>query len=374
MSLESAQRPELPAFGGTTEWLLTRFQRLPPGSRLPGAGGVAAMILAIGWVDHVTGTQLSLVAIYLIPVAVATPWFGRVGGVLTSFGAVAVRFTADAINSETSVLDAWLWWNSLAGLLVYVVVVWSLDALMRFQRHLEERVRLRTAELEAETRRRHEVQRQLLELSASERSAMGRELHDQLGQHLVGTAMAAQVLAQRLQTRDESGGREARTIAALIEQGIAQTRQLAHGMLLTQLVPRRLPAEFEELCATFRQQYPRLQCECVIEAPPLLPDAAAAAQVFRIGQEALRNALRHSGGSRVRLLLSDWEGQFRLRVEDNGVGLPVEQETRGPGLGLSIMRHRAEQLGAEFRLDSTPGQGTRITCLVPVAPAARATP
>lgn len=352
--------------GKTTEWLLARFTRLPVGRRRPAAFGVAAAIAVIGWIDHVSGIQLSLIAFYLVPVVLTTVWFGRAEGLMVAFAAAAVRFAADGLSTSTSYTDVWLWWNSIAGLGVFFVVVWSLDVLMRFQLQLEERVRMRTAQLEEETRWRQEVQRQLLELSSSERSAMGRELHDQLGQHLVATAMAAQVLAHRLQGKDESGGREARQIASLVEQGIAQTRQLAHGMLLTHLDPARLPAEFEELCATLRQQYPRVQCECVVKSPPLLRDAAAAAQVYRIGQESLRNALRHSGAKLVRLTLSEESGQLSLAVEDDGRGLPSDTGKQRPGLGLSIMRHRAEQLGAFFQLVSTPGRGTRITCLVPV--------
>jgi signal transduction histidine kinase len=352
--------------GKTTEWLLARFTRLPLARRRPAAFGVATAIAVIGWIDHISGIQLSLIAFYLIPVVLTTVWFGRVEGLAVAFVAAAVRFAADGFNNSTSYTDVWLWWNSIAGLGVYFVVVWSLDVLMRFQLQLEERVRMRTAQLEEETRWRQEVQRQLLELSSSERSAMGRELHDQLGQHLVATAMAAQVLAHRLQGKDESGGREARQIASLVEQGIAQTRQLAHGMLLTHLDPARLPAELEELCATLRQQYPRVQCECIVKSPPLLRDAAAAAQVYRIGQESLRNALRHSGAKLVRLTLSEESGQLLLAVDDDGRGLPSDIRQQRSGLGLSIMRHRAEQLGAFFQLVSTPGRGTRITCLVPV--------
>lgn len=352
--------------GKTTEWLLARFTRLPAGRRRTAAFGVAMAIAVIGWIDHLSGIQFSLVAAYLIPVVLTTVWFGRVEGMAVAISAAAVRFAADGISTSTSYTDVWLWWNSIAGLGVYLVVVWSLDVLMRFQLQLEERVRMRTAQLEEETRWRQEVQRQLLELSSSERSAMGRELHDQLGQHLVATAMAAQVLAHRLQVKDEGAGREARQIASLVEQGIAQTRQLAHGMLLTQLDPARLAAEFEELCATLRQQYPRVQCECIVKSPPLLRDASSAAQVYRIGQESLRNALRHSGANTVRLTLSEQSGQLSLAVEDDGRGLPSDSTQQKPGLGLSIMRHRAEQLGAFFQLVSTPGRGTRITCLVPV--------
>lgn len=365
MPAPSPEASSNPFTGRLTDWVLARFTGLPASGRGPATLGIAATIAAIGWIDYMTGTRMSFVVFYLIPVAVSVAWMGRTAGVLAASASVVIRFVADSSDREATFHDAWLWWNSFGSLLVYLVVVWILDALIRFHRQLEHRVRERTAALEDEVRKRQEVQRDLLNLSASERSAMGRELHDQLGQHLVGTAMAAQVLAQRLHTRDENGGREARKIAELVEQGIAQTRQLAHGLLLTQIEPSRLSAEFEELCAAMRQQYPRVACECRIESPPVLGDAMAAAQVFRIGQEALRNALRHARAQRVVLTLGGDAEWLLLQVIDDGEGLPPEG-ARGAGLGLNIMKHRAEHLGTRLEVDSTPGGGTRITCAVPV--------
>lgn len=366
MSRERTVPNPRPPLGRITEWVLERFTRLPTGARGVAPLGVAAAILGIGWIDFLTGTRMSFVVFYLIPVAVAVAWVGRFAGLLAALASVVIRFVADSSDRDATPHDAWLWWNSVASLLVYLVIVWILDALIKFHRQLEHRVRERTSELEEETRKRQDVQRQLLELSASERSAMGRELHDQLGQHLVGTAMAAQVLAQRLNLRDENGGREARKIAELLEQGVAQTRQLAHGLLLTQLEPARLGAEFEELCATLRQQYPRVACDCRVEARQVLQDASAAAQVFRIGQEALRNSLRHSGARSVTLTLVDAADRLVLRVADDGRGLPAAGE-RGVGLGLSIMQHRAEHLGTHLQIESAPGRGTCITCAVPIS-------
>jgi signal transduction histidine kinase len=345
--------------------VLARFTRRPAFGRSVAALGIGGCLLAIGWIDSLTGTRMSFVIFYLIPVAVTVAWMGRFAALLAALASVVIRFVADSRDPEASLHDAWLWWNSFGSFVVYLVIVWILDALIRFHRQLEHRVRERTAELEAEVRKRQEVQRQLLDLSANERSAMGRELHDQLGQHLVGTAMAAQVLAQRLNTREENGGREARKIAELVEQGVAQTRQLAHGLLLTQLEPARLGAEFEELCATLRQQYPHTTCTSEIETRRALADAGLAAQLFRIGQEALRNALRHAKASRVTLRLAEEDDALVLSVTDDGAGLPPP-EARGPGMGLSIMQHRAEHLGTRLEIESAPGRGTCITCRVPL--------
>jgi len=315
----------------------------------------------VGAIDYVTGTHVSLTMLYLVPVTLAVTWLGLGAGWLASIGCVTVRVCADLLDDPEAWREAWLWWNSLGSLAVYLAVVWILHSLVKLHRELERRVRERTAELEAETRKRQEVQRELLELSANERGAMGRELHDQLGQHLVGTAMAAQVLAHRLQARDDTGAREARQIAELVEQGIAQTRQLARGLMLEQIEPERLQSEIEELCATLRQQFPQVSCDAFVQTPPLLRDPEVAAQLYRIAQEAMRNACRHSGARHVRLGLREAEGFLCLSVEDDGCGLPDENQ-RGGGMGVRIMQHRAENLGSRLVISSQPGRGTRISC------------
>lgn len=350
-----------------TDWALTRFTRLPTGGRRLTLLGIAAGVLAIGWADYVTGTRMSFVVFYLVPVALATAWLGRTSGVLWAFASVAIRFMADTAEDKQVFSETWLWWNSIGSLFVFLTVVWILDALIRFHRQLEERVRERTVELEQEVRKRQAVQRELLDLSGRERNEMGRELHDQLGQHLVGTAMAAQVLAERLGGREESAAREARHIAELVEQGIAQTRQLAQGLLLAHIEPARLASELEELCAALRRQFPRVECVSTVGATTVLRDGAVAAQIYRLSQEALRNAFRHSGATCIWLTVATGGATLEVIVEDNGSGL--NRATAGRGMGLRIMQHRADHIGAQLELTPRSGGGTRVRCSVPLVAA-----
>lgn len=352
-----------------TEWTLQHLTGGRTHGRWRAMLIIVAGILAIGWVDAITGTRMSFVVFYLVPVTLATAWFGRWGGVVAALASVVMRFVADSSDDNAVWHQTWLWWNSFGSLLVYLVLVWVLDALVQLHHRLEQRVRERTTALEQEVGKRQQIQRELLELSGRERSAMGRELHDQLGQHLVGTAMAAQVLAEKLQARGENGAREARQIADLVEQGIAQTRQLAQGLLLAHIDPSRLRFELEELCATLRQQFPHVECVCRIDEQAFVTDGHVAAQLYRLAQEALRNAFRHSGGDCVWLHLMTRGSGVQLFVEDNGRGLPAARS--GPGMGLRILQHRAEHIGARLELTARSGGGTRVTCLVPTLPLSR---
>ncbi len=348
-----------------TGWTLERLTGMPKSGRTGALVWIGLFLVAIGFIDYMTGTRVSMGFFYLVPVALSVVWLGLGAASLTALACWAVRVVADLTDAPQSFQETWLWWNSASALLIYFSVIWILHALIQLHRQLEQRVRERTEELERETLKRQQVQRELLELSESERSAMGRELHDQLGQHLVGTAMAAQVLAHRLHGRDESGAREARKIADLVEQGIAQTRQLARGLLLERVEPERLESELEELCAGLRQQFPAVECVARVETPAGLRDASRAAQVFRIAQEALRNACRHSGAKRVALTLREEGGNLLVMVEDDGRGLPPEGE-RNEGMGLRIMQHRAEHLGSNLMITAQRGRGTRVRCVVPL--------
>ncbi|HLP25624.1 MAG TPA: sensor histidine kinase [Acidobacteriota bacterium] len=366
----SADRPSAKSatrlWARVTEWTLGRLTGLPESGRTGALIWICLFLVGIGFFDYMTGTRVSMGFFYLVPVGLSVVWLGLGAASLTALASWAIRMVADLTDAPHSISETWLWWNSASALLIYFSVIWILHALIQLHRQLEQRVRERTEELERETLKRQQVQRELLELSESERSAMGRELHDQLGQHLVGTAMAAQVLAHRLHGRDESGAREARKIADLVEQGIAQTRQLARGLLLERVEPERLKSELEELCAGLRQQFPAVECAASVQTPAGLRDASRAAQVFRIAQEALRNACRHSGAKRVTLTIREEQGDLLVAVEDDGRGLPPEGE-RSDGMGLRIMRHRAEHLGSNLLITAQRGRGTRVTCLVPLA-------
>jgi signal transduction histidine kinase len=84
--------------------------------------------------------------------------------------------------------------------------------------------------------------------------------------------------------------------------------------------------------------------------------------LLRIAQEALANALKHSGAAHVGVELRTWDSRLRLTVADDGAGFdPEEAATRSRRLGLVSMRERAEAVGGRLAIDSRPGQGTRVS-------------
>ena len=108
-----------------------------------------------------------------------------------------------------------------------------------------------------------------------------------------------------------------------------------------------------------------LGVECTFEEVSVrIRDSATASHLFRIAQEAVRNATRHSNADRISIRLAASEGELRLEIRNNGIGLPPRNELRR-GVGLKLMEHRCSLLGGRFVAESQPGKGTLIRCLLP---------
>jgi signal transduction histidine kinase len=355
--------PNFPFKRDLSSRILAYLTREPKRRRATSIGIVFGLVAAIGLIDYSIGTHISLRVFYYIPIALAVAWLGWLDAVATSLASVGVWLLGDYVAGSTYVRRPDILWNASIVLAMFLVVAWILDALIGLHRQLEERVRQRTTALELEMAARAELQRELLDVGERERSSIGNDLHDGLCQHLVATAMAAQVLAERMAARGDPTAEDARGIVRLVEDGIAQTRQVARGLLLAGITPDRLTPELEELAASVSRRE-GLPCRFVLRGQPRAPDIGTASHLFRIAQEAVRNALRHARPQHLEIALAGDGQNLTLTVADDGPGLPNRE--RGAGLGLRIMAHRAEMLRGEFAVEAVQGGGTRVRCRVPL--------
>jgi DNA-binding LacI/PurR family transcriptional regulator/signal transduction histidine kinase len=253
-----------------------------------------------------------------------------------------------------------------------------LEQVRSHERRLEAEVARRTveltrtnSELTREIERRRRLEHEVIETSNRTMQRIGQDLHDDLCQHLAGIAMLASVLRGGLS--DSAAVSSIDKIGNLLEDSIVRAKQIARGLYPAGLEEHGLVAAVEELVEAARRNH-----SAVIDfrASPdfRLPDTDGALQVYRIVQEALANALKHSGSERVevRLYREDRKVRGDLRaspaliaeVTDGGKGLP---ESMPPdGMGLRIMRYRAEMAGAELRIERLE-PGTRVACRIPGA-------
>ncbi|MGA2053149.1 MAG: ATP-binding protein [Opitutales bacterium] len=328
---------------------------------------MAALVLILGAFDYFTGYEVSITVFYFLPVAIAVVTMGWICGVVTAVFCIVVSWISDVaagIHYQDPLTPLW---NALILLVTYLVVIWLLTTLisinqklLAMHRELEERVRQRTESLTQEIAERERLEKAVLEIARRERTNIGQDLHDGLGQHLTGTAIAMQMLVNKLQTRQAEETTEARNVVAFIEQAIDQSRELAKGLLLGEIEPNGLTAALAELAASSQRQF-GVTCAFQCQHEIRFHDDDAPTQLYHIAQEAVRNALRHGRPRNIEIALSNDHENLTLTIRDDGIGMRPETR-RGPGLGLRIMAHRATIIGAEFTIEEPPGGGTLILC------------
>ncbi|HVO25619.1 MAG TPA: ATP-binding protein, partial [Candidatus Margulisiibacteriota bacterium] len=203
----------------------------------------------------------------------------------------------------------------------------------------------------------------LLRAHEEERARLARELHDDVTQRLARLAIdAGQVeRAPSAATVNETMAGVRAGLVRLSEDIHALSYRL-HPSILEDL---GLVAALKAECERFAQQESILVDVKVGEMPASVPRQTALC-VFRIAQEALRNAGRHSQARTVDVSLRSLDGGVQLALRDDGVGFDPAREKGGPHLGLASMHERVQLLGGDLDIESVPGQGTTVLAWVPL--------
>ncbi|MGA2280081.1 MAG: sensor histidine kinase [Verrucomicrobiota bacterium] len=342
--------------------LTSQFEKRP---KIFSAMVSLALVAVIGLVDYLTGYAIFFSAFYLIPVALAAWFAGGAPGVVISALCVVVSLAGDYAAGAHYPNVLVPIWNSVIVLAVYFVVVKTITSLRRLHNELEDRVRQRTAALADEIQERARLEKEILEISEREQRRIGHDLHDSLCQHLAATAMAGQVLGEKLAARSSPEAADAREMVKLVEDGIALARNLAHGISPPEMETDGLVTTLREFAANTSQIF-KTACAFECEFPPMIEDTAAATHLYRIAQEAVNNAIRHGKPKQIVISLSRRKERVELTIEDDGVGLPDDWQ-KNRGLGTRIMAHRAAMIGGTFFIEPNPTGGTFVKCSIPVS-------
>lgn len=330
-------------------------------------GCVLGLILSVGFVDYITGSELSLLVFYCVPVALAVATLGLPGGVAAALLSIVSWLIGDFAAGMHYTSAFIPWWNAVIALVTFGIIIWLLAALLAVHRRLEELVRARTAALTDEICESQRLEREVLASAERERRIMGHDLHDGLCQHLAGTAIVAHVLADRIDQRDPELTSEARRVVALVQEAIHQSRLMAKGMLVPTVEDGDLPAALRELAEQVRTQF-RVACAVELVDVPAVLAPEMAIQLYRIAQEAVSNAARHGQARLIRVAVTGRAHTLELAITDDGSGLPPPH-ARGQGMGLRVMGHRAAMVGGTCHAAALPAGGTLVHCRIPLSSA-----
>ncbi|MDQ2853490.1 MAG: sensor histidine kinase [Chloroflexota bacterium] len=201
----------------------------------------------------------------------------------------------------------------------------------------------------------------LLTVEEDERRRIALELHDGVGQVL--TALTLTLDAATGAPGPRAKTRSVHSARLLANTALAEVRHLAHRMRPARLEERGLAAAIRDLAG--QSGFPvRVHGDHELDPTPAL-EPTATVGVYRIIQEALANAARHSGAPVAHVWIRSLDGRLSVVVADEGRGFDPGAAV-DPGIGLAGMYERAELLGGRLSIQSAPGSGTRVTLDLPV--------
>jgi signal transduction histidine kinase len=226
----------------------------------------------------------------------------------------------------------------------------------------DKEARVRYAELRESRARLSDLSARLLEAQEEERRSISRELHDEVGQSLGALLVDVGRLAASISPEDTGARERLSRVKALAEGSVNSVRNMALLLRPSMLDDLGLVAALEWLA---REVSRRGEMEVEVEAQgvsPQLPEEYKTC-IYRVVQEALNNAQRHSGGGNARVRVEQSGREIAITVRDDGHGF---DPGRTRGLGLLGMEERVARLKGVLRVESAPGAGTTIEAHLPI--------
>jgi signal transduction histidine kinase len=209
-----------------------------------------------------------------------------------------------------------------------------------------------------------ELSRHLINAQEEERRRIARELHDDFGQRLALLRIELEILSQekRLGPKIDEGKR-LRTLLGSVDDLAKDIQHLSYTLHSSKLQYIGLEGALKDLCRQISKQHQKAVDLKALDLSNPLPDEMALC-FYRVAQEALHNAAKHSGAQQVVVSVSDNDAMLYMLVADDGRGF--DQAQASLGLGLASMRERLQMIGGELWVLSKPGSGTELRAEAPL--------
>ena len=308
---------------------------------------VEAVLLVgfIGYIDFITGYEVSVVLFYSLPILLIVWYADRISGVLMAVLCALIWWWADEASGHqyhSPLLQIWDTVVCLGYFLCFVMVGTAAKARIVLLEH--------SRQLEWE----------IIRISEREQRRIGQDLHDGLCQYYAAVGCAAGSLKHNLEKQGSTAAKSAAEIEDLIMKGVGQARNLARGLAPVEGDEQSLQFALEDLANTSRRLL-KIDCRVLCDESDFVFDSVSSNHLYRIAQEAINNAHRHGKAKTIQLSLDVTGDTVTLTVEDNGVGLPPTLPENG-GMGLSVMQYRARMINGQWKIRPRPKGGTIVTC------------
>ncbi len=249
-------------------------------------------------------------------------------------------------------------WILLTGLVVILALASLTGYLLVYQKQL------RLAK-EEQTR----LSDMLITAQETERSRLASELHDDFSQRLALLALDLETASERIAQSPQEADHHLRSLMNSASEIGADLHTLSRRLHPSTLKSLGLVQGVSAFCREFAAQQ-SMQVDFAHENVPRSVPPEAALCLFRIIQEGLRNAKKHSGASKAQVNLGVTDDHLHVSVCDHGVGFDFKEIRNKDGLGIRSMGERARLLGGRLEIHSEPEKGTRIDAWVPIRPSA----
>ncbi|MDB6130519.1 MAG: response regulator receiver sensor signal transduction histidine kinase [Verrucomicrobiales bacterium] len=208
---------------------------------------------------------------------------------------------------------------------------------------------------------KHQLEREILDISDREQARIGRDLHDGLGQQLTALEFFVTSLKDDVKEQAPALVEPMDEIASRLREAIRHARGMANGLSPVSLHGDGLATALQKLAENTRT-LAKVKCHFIHpESSVEILDEGVANQLFRIAQESVNNALKHGRPKLISISLSISRCDISLLISDDGRGFAPAAISDG-GMGLRAMNYRADLIGAVLTIDSAPRKGTRIIC------------
>ena len=318
--------------------------------------------IGVGVLDYVSGYEVSMFVFYGVPILAVAWWCDQKSAFVLAAVCALLWIWADALAGHVYEHEWMRVWEPLARFVYFGFVAAAGSALKRQHVTVQSRIAL----LEHSQR----LERQIIEISEREQRRVGRDLHDGLCQYFAAVGCASASLRSDLAAH---GIAEEAALAAevteLIEQGVAQIRDLARGLMPVQMYEAGLAAALEQLAASV-SKLQNTTCRLEDGGQVRVEAPSVAIHLYRIAQEAVHNAIRHGNARAIDISLQKNGPMAMLSIQDDGCGVS-RAPARSDGMGISIMKYRSRLIGGSLEIDESKTGGTIVRCTFPLMSAER---